>query len=133
MKPFPIELPPDVVHHVAFMAADADSAWGEGFDSLADAAQKFYQAAEYMLLQRTRGQLTWRVSFPERTVVLAFLDFLTDRICRVCGCSELDACMTPAGPCAWVSEDLCSGCAPAQVGHAIPAGRSDSGLILLEM
>ena len=30
------------------------------------------------------------------------------RRCRVCGCSEHDAC---PGPCAWVEEDLCSRCA----------------------
>lgn len=30
--------------------------------------------------------------------------------CRVCGCSDFDACMTDDGPCWWVEEDLCSGC-----------------------
>lgn len=28
--------------------------------------------------------------------------------CRVCGCTEIDACL---GGCAWVEVDLCSGCA----------------------
>lgn len=32
------------------------------------------------------------------------------RMCRVCGCSEEDACETD-GPCWWVWDDLCSGCA----------------------
>jgi hypothetical protein len=29
------------------------------------------------------------------------------RVCRVCGCSEFNAC---PGGCAWVEEDLCSTC-----------------------
>jgi hypothetical protein len=30
--------------------------------------------------------------------------------CRVCGCTERDACDPP---CEWVEDDLCSGCAEA--------------------
>jgi predicted Fe-S protein YdhL (DUF1289 family) len=30
--------------------------------------------------------------------------------CRVCGCTEVDACDPP---CSWVEKDLCSGCADA--------------------
>jgi organic radical activating enzyme len=30
--------------------------------------------------------------------------------CRVCGCTELEACETPAGPCSWVGPGVCSGC-----------------------
>jgi len=33
------------------------------------------------------------------------------RRCRVCGCTEDNACMTPDGPCCWAEEDLCSSCA----------------------
>ena len=33
------------------------------------------------------------------------------RICRVCGCTDDRACMTTAGPCYWVEDDLCSACA----------------------
>lgn len=33
-----------------------------------------------------------------------------DRRCRVCGCTNDHACMTPAGPCSWVEADLCSAC-----------------------
>ncbi len=32
-------------------------------------------------------------------------------ICKVCGCTEDNACMTPDGPCYWVEPDLCSTCA----------------------
>lgn len=32
------------------------------------------------------------------------------RVCRVCGCSEFNACMTDNGPCHWVEKDLCSAC-----------------------
>lgn len=32
--------------------------------------------------------------------------------CRICGCSEFDACVDALGmPCRWVEEDLCSSCA----------------------
>lgn len=32
------------------------------------------------------------------------------RACRVCGCTDLAACVTEDGPCHWVAEDLCSAC-----------------------
>jgi len=31
-----------------------------------------------------------------------------ERVCRVCGCSDLEPCL---GGCSWVQEDLCSACA----------------------
>jgi hypothetical protein len=34
------------------------------------------------------------------------------RACRVCGCTDDNACITAAGPCWWVGPSLCSGCAP---------------------
>ena len=39
----------------------------------------------------------------------------TGRRCRVCGCSERNACVnTVTGlTCSWVQYDLCSACAPA--------------------
>lgn len=33
------------------------------------------------------------------------------RRCRVCGCTDENACMTPHGPCWWSDNDLCSACA----------------------
>lgn len=30
--------------------------------------------------------------------------------CRVCGCTENNACLTEAGACSWVEPDLCSAC-----------------------
>lgn len=35
------------------------------------------------------------------------------RTCRYCGCTERHACLTPNGPCYWISADVCS--APACV------------------
>jgi len=32
------------------------------------------------------------------------------RVCRVCGCSEFNACVGEDGPCHWVEKDLCSAC-----------------------
>jgi len=36
--------------------------------------------------------------------------------CRVCGCTDEDACMNPITgcPCFWVEEDLCSACAAGE-------------------
>jgi hypothetical protein len=31
--------------------------------------------------------------------------------CRICGCSQFNACETDDGPCGWIEEDLCSACA----------------------
>jgi hypothetical protein len=30
--------------------------------------------------------------------------------CRVCGCTEENACVTLNGPCQWAEEDLCTAC-----------------------
>lgn len=33
-------------------------------------------------------------------------------VCRICGCSDFNACVPPTGvPCHWVQPDLCSNCA----------------------
>lgn len=32
-------------------------------------------------------------------------------VCRNCGCSQNDPCVTPHGHCFWIEPDLCSGCA----------------------
>ncbi len=35
------------------------------------------------------------------------------RACRVCGCTELQACVDPPhGACAWAGPDLCTACQP---------------------
>lgn len=62
-----------------------------------------------------------RRAFQFDLVVLAQLaavhlgaDIATARLCRICACSELDACLSPSGlPCHWVDVDLCSACAGA--------------------
>ena len=33
-----------------------------------------------------------------------------ERTCRVCGCTQYNACLTIHGGCYWVEEDLCSEC-----------------------
>lgn len=35
--------------------------------------------------------------------------------CRVCGCSQFNACEDAAGPCGWIEEDLCSRCVGSEV------------------
>jgi hypothetical protein len=32
------------------------------------------------------------------------------RLCRICACSEADACLGHSGPCSWVDEEICSAC-----------------------
>ena len=41
---------------------------------------------------------------------LAMADINQDRHCRVCGCSQFNACRPE--PCAWAGSDLCTACAP---------------------
>lgn len=55
--------------------------------------------------------LSW--AFPFDMVVLAGLARgIVDRICRACGCTELDACLDKGGHgCSWVENDFCSSCA----------------------
>ena len=42
-------------------------------------------------------------------------ELYTGRRCRICGCTNLDACEDPdsiEGVCTWVEHDLCNVCAP---------------------
>lgn len=39
---------------------------------------------------------------------------MTERKCRVCGCTDLQACQVAGVPCCWIEEDLCSACAPVR-------------------
>lgn len=40
--------------------------------------------------------------------------------CRVCGCTERNACMTALGTCHWVEKDLCSACAGKRAFEEFP-------------
>lgn len=40
--------------------------------------------------------------------------------CRVCGCTETDACVNDDGPCGWVETDLCSACVGARPMKSAP-------------
>ena len=42
----------------------------------------------------------------------------SERQCRVCGCTQMQACQTEDGPCFWLEDDLCSGCLDAEDGDA---------------
>ncbi|MCR9218960.1 MAG: hypothetical protein NXI21_01920 [Alphaproteobacteria bacterium] len=36
---------------------------------------------------------------------------ISDRQCRLCGCTDITACVEPDGsPCGWADEDLCTAC-----------------------
>lgn len=50
-----------------------------------------------------------------------------ERKCRVCGCTQYNACMTDEGTCHWISDDLCSEC---EDGRDIPHKNGSGGLIL---
>lgn len=53
------------------------------------------------------------------------------RACRVCGCTEHDACLHPptaagpARPCSWVAVDLCSVCANTIAGLMLVLQKAD--------
>ena len=43
-------------------------------------------------------------------------DLAAPRLCRICACSELDACDDRrGGPCGWAEADLCTSCTPASL------------------
>lgn len=66
--------------------------------------------------QATHLGVTVRALECQRTI-LRKKGFVFDRPhekkCRVCGCTEDNACMTEGVPCSWVEDDLCSACKPA--------------------
>jgi hypothetical protein len=52
---------------------------------------------------------------------------MPERACRVCGCTQNQACVDDRGPCWWVGKDLCSHCAdpaPAPKPFAIKVGKT---------
>ena len=43
-------------------------------------------------------------------------DTAGERACRICGCTEYNACVDPHGyPCRWIEADLCSHCIYAAI------------------
>jgi hypothetical protein len=83
------------------------------------------KTAEKVLLRFVRGVMqghqSWGAYCLGRATVAAMEE---KRTCRVCGCTETDACLMPElsslvtasgsvlghGTCSWVEEDLCSAC-----------------------
>lgn len=58
--------------------------------------------------------LAWSFRF-DLVVLGGLARGIISRLCRVCGCSEYDACIEQisvraSAPCAWVEADLCSAC-----------------------
>lgn len=52
------------------------------------------------------------------------------RLCRICACSERDACVVGGEGCSWADHDLCSACAtpePPQPGDPVAANNDDAG------
>lgn len=52
------------------------------------------------------------------------------RLCRICACSERDACVVGGKGCSWADQDLCSACAtpePPQPGDPVAANNDDAG------
>lgn len=51
----------------------------------------------------------------DTTVLVSIARGVLPQVCRVCGCSELDACLEQVSvrstaPCAWAEPDLCTAC-----------------------
>lgn len=76
-----------------------------------------------------------RRAYPFSVDVLSQLARLADgepfrapQLCRVCGCSEFDACADRSGyGCWWVERDLCSSCASAADRAAVAEDLQDAG------
>lgn len=87
-------------------------------------AMKSSGSPEKVLLRFVRGVMqghqTWGAYCLGRGTATAMIN--GGRTCRVCGCTEMDACLTtpasmgveggpiPVVPCSWVEDDLCSAC-----------------------
>ena len=51
----------------------------------------------------------------------------SERLCRVCGCTEDNACLHPNGrPCSWAGPDLCSVCAASIADLMLAVGLADT-------
>ena len=45
------------------------------------------------------------------------------RQCRICHCTDAEACVTDDGPCHWIEADLCSACAGVAIAQEITEER----------
>ncbi len=65
--------------------------------------------------ERARRESLGRTLF-EEIVAVAEVTLTPPRSCRVCGCTDISACVAPDGtPCHWVEPDLCSQCNARQM------------------
>ncbi len=55
--------------------------------------------------------LDWTERKAEKRSRYACLMCKDDPMCRICGCTDAEACGTAKGPCTWVAPGLCSECA----------------------
>ena len=66
----------------------------------AGAATDIVAAARAQVEEMRKWQQTHEAKIPD----------LPARKCRVCGCTDLNACLVKGVPCHWVGPDLCSAC-----------------------
>jgi hypothetical protein len=65
---------------------------------------------------------------------LRVLPTTAPRACRVCGCTDDNACLDPEfGPCWWVAADLCSHCKATDEGRVRAHHIALAGLVLVIM
>jgi len=60
------------------------------------------------------GKSDWVIVGPEMIIRVREPLAEQEQKCRVCGCTETNACMTGEGPCHWAEADLCSACCDAE-------------------
>lgn len=48
-----------------------------------------------------------------------------EMVCRVCGCTQYNACQDRYGACHWIEEDLCSACAAPEDGGRLVAAPTE--------
>lgn len=85
---------------------------GEGcHPEYALALDRFLEVGRDLAGKTTDGQVDLVCRVGERDLVLLSLIVGIPRFCRVCGCTEDDACIGENGvTCGWAEDDLCTAC-----------------------
>lgn len=103
-------LPADQQRMIGAIALELVVAWN-GQDAYDDGRHtRPFGAGEPLLLDMLHAHVD--AAIPD--VIAAELlpvPSLLGPVCRSCGCSEHDACLTEAAPCAWAEPGLCTACA----------------------
>ena len=74
-------------------------------------------APSFQTIVALRAVFRFDLTVLERLVAIhAGADLRAPRLCRICACSEHDACLDGQGGCSWVEQDLCTACLGPDLG-----------------